>query len=364
SKNHTLTAREFHHAQAPKPTSNVLSNVLYPSLESPFSNAYHNNQKVRKNEERPRLATGIKSQGDIPKCLSSKAAMKSPENLFRHRSQVLQLRIQNSSFIDEEETMENNTNFTAQEDFYISRTVPAASSTIHGISPIRRVAPKVPQTIFKSPHAPAARPSRFPSFNTSNVSSALNSTSSSSKSVLSFVDRSPPKNRNRRKSNPFIDSEAEESGDESDRSHYDDMDDFEGLDDVDDSFVTHDESFGVTDSQQVRYLESVKDSVPVKFGRVETPLSPKATGGVGDESGESCYEEDSICQDEVEFVDVGVFTQAMHAAKVDLALNGSSQGRQTRRAKRQAALNAAAPQKTTKQRRRIVVMDDSSDEDY
>jgi len=66
----------------------------------------------------------------------------------------------------------------------------------------------------------------------------------------------------------------------------------------------------------------------------------------------------------VEYDDVGVFTQAMHAAKVELALNGSSQGRQTRRAKREAMNNRNQMAEPPKQRRRVVMMEDSSDEEF
>ncbi|CAL8115708.1 unnamed protein product [Orchesella dallaii] len=240
---------------------------------------------------------------------------------------------------------------------------PTTSGMIQGISPIRSLPSDASPGIFKSPHAMAARPSRFSPFNKSILSSASSSSvsTSTSRSRLSFIDKSPP--RNRRTRNPFIESEAEVSGDESEQSFDDgDMNDFEGLDDFDDSFVTVDDSFTVSDSQQVRYLESVKDAAPVGLGRVEKPLSPRTNRVNDDGSGESYYEEDSICQEEVEYMDVGVFTQAMNAAVVDLALNGPSQGRQTRRAKREA-LNSAEDAKQSKQRRRIVMMEDSSDED-
>ncbi|CAL8137703.1 unnamed protein product [Orchesella dallaii] len=240
---------------------------------------------------------------------------------------------------------------------------PTTSGMIQGISPIRSLPFDTSPSIFKSPHAVAARPSRFSPFNKSILSSASSSSvsTSSSRGRLCFIDKCPP--RNRRKRNPFIESEAEVSGDESEQSFdEDDMNEFEGLDDFDDSFVTFDDSFTISDSQQFRYLESVKDAAPVGLGRVEKPLSPRASGVNDDGSGESYYEEDSICQEEVEYMDVGVFTQAMNAAVVDLALNGRSQGRQTRRAKREA-LNSTEVVKQSKQRRRIVMMEDSSDED-
>lgn len=38
------------------------------------------------------------------------------------------------------------------------------------------------------------------------------------------------------------------------------------------------------------YLESVKDSIPAKFGRIEKPLSPRNYGTTMDETGEG-YED-------------------------------------------------------------------------
>ncbi|CAL8115712.1 unnamed protein product [Orchesella dallaii] len=266
---------------------------------------------------------------------------------------------------------------------------PTTSGMIQGISPIRSLPSDASSGIFKSPHAMAARPSRFSPFNKSILSSASSSSvsTSTSRGQLSFIDKSPP--RNRRQKNPVIESEAEFSLDDLEQSLYDgDMNDFYGLDDFDDSLDMSDneeircwewvqELYGnglvenepqpevvptSVKSQQGRYLESVKDAAPVGLGQIEKPLSPRTNRVNDDGSGESYYEKDSICQEEVEYMDVEVFPQAMNTAVVDLALNGPSQGRQTRRAKREA-LNSAEDAKQSKQRRRIVMMEDSSDED-
>ncbi|ODM89935.1 Fanconi anemia group M protein [Orchesella cincta] len=313
--------------------NDISTKVLKPSVPSRPTSLQQSNIKKTVEE-------AIASVSKPPKKFIFKKKSPQPVSVALNYEKYVQPPIQ------EEETIET--------DFDSLSVAPPAFGTIQGISPIRRVAPEVPQDIFKSPHVPTApKASRLTSLSTStsNVSLALKPKGPSSKGRLSFVDESPPKSR--RKKNPFIDNEAEESGNSS-------RDDDEFEDAFDASFVSLDESFGVTDTQQFRYLESVKDSIPAKFGRVETPLSPETSGVMDDRSGESFYEQDSICQDEVEYVDVGVFTQAMNAAQVDLMLNGTSEGLQTRRAKR-AALNAAAIQVSSKQRRRVIMLDDSTD---
>lgn len=74
--------------------------------------------------------------------------------------------------------------------------------------------------------------------------------------------------------------------------------------------------------------------------------------------------QDSFCQqdDDVEYMEVGVFTQAMNVAKAELAVGGGG-GRQTRRGKREAAITNTRQPNKPKQRRRIVQMDTSSGED-
>ncbi|CAG7838061.1 unnamed protein product [Allacma fusca] len=123
----------------------------------------------------------------------------------------------------------------------------------------------------------------------------------------------------KRKGNPFLLDEAAGTSDDTS------LEDFDESNYVDDSFVCNgddEEDELITNTQQqVMYLQSVKDIIPVRAGRIEEPLLPPA-GQYNDD--EMMYLNDSFCDEEVEYADVGVYTQCMIAAREEIEKEKSS----------------------------------------
>jgi hypothetical protein len=134
--------------------------------------------------------------------------------------------------------------------------------------------------------------------------------------------RKIPAKKTRR--NPFLLDEAVGTSEDSS------VEDFDERNYVDDSFVMNgddeDDDLVSATQQQAMYLQSVKDIIPVRTGRVEEPLIPLEP--YDDDMLQ--YLNDSFCDDDVEYADVGVYTQCMIAAREEIEKEKSS-GKATRR---------------------------------